>query len=276
MPRVKKKPALKGQAIKRKRPKKPSRLLKFTVLLGTSTLKVSFLLVGLTVVSLLFLSVYQYLLTSPYIRLEQVVIEGVEKDLKHELREMSQLTTDTSLLAIRLNDVKKDLEEHPWIQTVHVERRFPHTLVIQAKKEKPKAMVVTDGLHYMNRWGKIFERVDPTGDVDFPLITGISTTGRAKETQLKLATQILKGLEREKGACSLEELSEIHIEEKGRTSLYFCSLPAAVITLDGTEFDEKIDNLKQLVHHLEETGRIHMVKRINLDYTDGGAVSFRL
>jgi cell division protein FtsQ len=275
VPRPKKRPALKGQAVKRKRPKKPSRLLKLTVLLGTSTLKVSFLLVGLTALSLLFLSVYQYLLTSPYIRLEQVVIEGVEKDLKHELRKMSQLTTDTSLLAIRLNDVKKALEKHPWIQTVHVERRFPHTLVIQAKKEKPRAMVVTDGLHYMNRSGKIFERVDPTGNVDFPLITGISMKSEEMEKQLQLAAHILRELEGEKEAWSLEELSEIHLEKEGHASLYFRSLPAAVV-LDGNQMDVKMDDLKRLVQHLEKTGQIPMVKRINLDYADGGVVSLRL
>lgn len=275
MPRAKKKSTLKRQAVKRKKRKKPSRLWKLTVLLGTSALKLSFLLVGLTVLSLLFLSVYQYLLTSPYIRLEQVIIEGVEKELKHELRKMSQLTTDTSLLAIRLNDVKKKLEKHPWIQTIHVERRFPHTLVIQAKKEKPRAMVVTDGLHYMNRLGKIFEKVDLTGDVDFPLITGISMTVEEMEKQLQMAAHILRELEGEKEAWSLEELSEIHLEKEGHASLYFRSLPAAIV-LDGTQMDKKMDDLKRLVQHLEMTGQIRMVKRINLDYTDGGVVSLKL
>jgi cell division septal protein FtsQ len=275
VPRAKRKPALKGQAVKRKKRKKPSRLWKLIVLLSTSTLKLSFLLVGLTVLSLLFLSIYQYLLTSPYIRLEQVVIEGVGKELKHELREMSHLTTDTSLLAIRLNDVKRELEKHPWIQTIHVERRFPHTLIIQAKKEKPRAMVVTDGLHYMNRSGKIFERVDTTGDVDFPLITGVSMTAKEMEKQLQLAAHILRELEGEKGTWSLEELSEIHLEKEGHASLYFRSLPAAII-LDGTQMEKKMGDLKRLVQHLEKTGQIRMVKRINLDYTDGGVVSLRL
>lgn len=272
---MRKKPALNRQAVKRKKRNKPSRFWKLIVLLGTSTLKLSFLLAGLTVLSLLFLCVYQYLLTSPYIRLEEVVIEGVEKELKYELREMSQLTTDTSLLAIRLNDVKKRLEKHPWIQTIHVERRFPHTLVIQAKKEKPRAMVVIDGLYYMNRLGKIFEKVDPTGDVDFPLITGISTTGEGMEKQVQLAAHILRELEGEKDAWSLEELSEIHLEKEGYASLYFRSLPAAIV-LDGTQMHKKMDDLKRLVRHLEKTGQIRMVKQINLDYTDGGVVSLKL
>jgi cell division septal protein FtsQ len=274
--RAKRKPVLEIQAVKRKKRKTLSRLWSFAILFGAYTLKLSCLLGLLAVISLLFLSVYQYLLTSPHVRLEQVVIEGVDKELKPELAKMAQLSTETSLLAIRLNDVKKKMEKHPWIQTIRVERRFPHTLVIQAKKEEPRAIVVLNGqFYYMNLSGEVFVKADEKGAVDFPLITGISTTGRDQERQLKLAARILRGLEQEKGACSLEELSEIHIEEKGRTSLYFCSLPAA-ITLDGTEFDEKIEDLTQLVRHLEETGQIHMVKRINLDYMAGAAVSFSL
>ena len=240
MHRTKRKPALKRQAVKRKKRKTLSRLWRVTILFGAYTFKLSCLLGLLAVLSLLFLSVYQYLLTSPHIRLEQVVIEGVDQELKPELAKMAQLSTQTSLLAIRLNDVKKKMEKHPWIQTIRVERRFPHTLVIQAKKEESLAIVVLNGrLHYMNPSGKIFVKADEKGDVDFPLITGISTTGRAKERQLKLAAQILKGLEREKGACSLEELSEIHIEEKGRTSLYFCSLPVRSLHWMGLSLTRK-------------------------------------
>lgn len=274
MPGAKRKSTLKRQAVKRKKRKSSSGFWRLTVLVGSYTLKLSCLVGGLAVLSLLFLSVYQYLLTSPHIRLEQVVFEGVEDELRHELVELSQLSTDISLLAIHINDVKKKMEMHPWIQTVHVQRRFPNMLVIQAEKEKPQAIVVTDGLFYMNRWGKVFEKIGETGDTDFPLITGISMTERAKEGQLKLAAHILKVFEAEEGAWSLEALSEVHLEKNGHVSLYFRSFPVA-IALDGTQIDGKIADLKRLVLHLEKTGQIHMVKRINLDYADGGVVSFK-
>lgn len=268
-------PILKKQAVKKRKRRAHSNLWTIIYLVGSYSVKLSCLLAGLVIVSLLFLSLYQYLLTSPYMRLERVILTGVDGELKRALIEMSPLNADTSLLALHLPELKQRMERHPWIRSVDLEKRFPHTLVIQAEKEKPCAIAVMENLHYMNRWGKIFEKVGETDEVDFPLVTGISTTGSEREMQLKLAAQLLRGLEAEKEPWSLEELSELHLEEKGRVSLYFRSLPAAVIELDGTQLDKKMDDLKRLVPHLKKTGQIHMVKRINLNYTDGAVVLFK-
>ena len=270
---MKRKPVSKRQAVIRKR-KARSNIWRVTYLVGSCSLKLSCLVGSLVLVSLLFLSLYQYLLTSPYIRLERVIVTGVDEELKRGLLKMSQLSADTSLLALSLAELKERMERHPWIRSVDLERRFPHTLVIQAEKEKPCAIVVMENLHYMNRWGKVFERVGETDDVDFPLVTGVSMTGSDREVQAKLAADVLRGLEAQKGPWSLEALSELHLEEKGRACLYFRSL-SAVIELEGTQLDRKMDDLKRLVQHLKMTGQMHMVKRINLGYRDGAVVSFK-
>ena len=225
-------------------------------------------------ISLLFLYLYENLLTSPYIRLEKVIVKGVDEKLRHTLLKMSELKPDTSLLAVRLDELKKRIEKHPWIRSVNLEKSFPHTLVIKAEKEKPYAIVIMGKLYYMNRWGKIFERVDMTGHVDLPLVTGISKSGSHKEKQLKWTAHVLRVLEAEKGSLSLEQLSEIHVEKSGRISLYFLSLPA-VIELEGPQLERKIEDLKRLVKHLERTGRIQMAKRINLNYREGAVVSYK-
>ena len=66
-------------------------------------------------ISLLFLYLYENLLTSPYIRLERVIVDGVDGKLKHALLKMSELKPDTSLLSVRLDELKQRIEEHPWI-----------------------------------------------------------------------------------------------------------------------------------------------------------------
>jgi hypothetical protein len=47
-----------------------------------------------------------------------------------------------------------------------------------------------------------------------------------------------------------------------------------VVRLTVTDLATKLDELKRLVEHLTSTGRIHMVRTINLDYLDGAAVAF--
>lgn len=271
---MKRKPVIKRQAVKRRGRQKPSNIWRTTYLLGSYGFKLSLMLAVVAGISFMFLSVYQYLLSSPYIRLERVVIKGVDGDLKRALLRMSQLSVDTSLLAIKMNELRQRIERHPWIRSVSLEKRFPHTLIIRAEKEKPMAVVIMDGLHYMNREGKIFERVEQTGQIDYPIITGLSARGSDREMKYGLAARVLEILQAEKGPLSLEELSEIHVRDKTSVSLYFLSVPA-VIQADGSLLGKKMGELKRLVEHLNRTGHIHVVRAINLDYRDGAVVSLK-
>jgi cell division protein FtsQ len=276
---MKKKPrktksVLRKQAVKKRKPKTSSNMWRATRSLFSYSFKFSCLLAGLVLISLIFLYLYENLLTSPHIRLERVIVNGVDEKLRHALLKMSELKPDTSLLSVRLDELKKRIEKHPWIRSVNLEKRFPHTLVIEAEKEKPCAIVVMGHLHYMNRWGKIFRRVDKTASMDFPLVTGISPSESDREKQLKLAARVLRLLEAEKGPWSHSQLSEVHVEKAGHISLYFLSLPA-VIELEGTQLDRKMADLKRLVEHLKRSGRIHMVERINLNFREGAVVSYK-
>ena len=276
---MKKKPrktksVLKKQAVKKRKRKTSSNTWRVTRFLFSYSFKFSCLLAGLVLISLLFLYLYENLLSSPYVRLERVIVDGVDGKLRHALMKMSELKPDTSLLSVRLDELKQRMEKHPWIRSVNLEKRFPHTLVIKAEKEKPYAIVVMGNLHYMNRWGNIFRRVDKTASMDFPLVTGISKSGSDRKKQLQLAASVLRVLEAEKGSLSLAQLSEVHVEKTGHISLYFLSLPA-VIELEGIQLKRKLDDLKRLVEHLKRSGRIQMVKRINLNYREGAVVSYK-
>ncbi|MGD8227930.1 MAG: FtsQ-type POTRA domain-containing protein [Desulfobacteraceae bacterium] len=225
-------------------------------------------------ISLFFLYLYENLLTSPHVRLKRVVVKGVDEKLKHALLKMSELKPDTSLLSVRLDELKQRMEKHPWIRSVNLEKRFPHTLVIEAEKEAPCAMVVMNGLHYMNRWGKLFRKVEKSESMDFPLVTGITKDDSDGEKQLQLAASVLRLLEAEQDPWSHSQLSEVHVEKTGLISLYFISLPA-VIELEGTELEKRMGDLKRLVKHLKKTGHIHLVERINLNFREGAVVSYK-
>ena len=72
----------------------------------------------------------------------------------------------------------------------------------------------------------------------------------------------------------MKDISELHLKQNGEVSLYFSSLPA-VIQSKGSELGTRMDDLRKVVNHLNATGRIHMVKGINLNYGDGAVVSFK-
>ena len=158
---MKSKSVLKKQAIKRRKRKTFSEIFRIIYMVGSYSVKSSFFLAGLITISLLFLSIYQYMLTSPYLQINQVIVRGVDEDTKSAILSMPKLNFDTTLLGVDTNELRQKMEEHPWIRSVKLQKSFPHTLIIQAEREKPWAVVVMGELYYMNRWGKIFKnRID--------------------------------------------------------------------------------------------------------------------
>lgn len=263
------------QAVSRKGRKNHSHLGLRTLLpFFRGLMKVSLATVVLAVVSLLFLSMYHYFLTSPYLRLHHVVIEGVDRSLKHQLLKMSGLSPDMSLLALNLNVLKTKLEKDPWIRSIEVEREFPNTLVIKAEKEDPWAILLSDGMYYVNRYGEVFKKVGNSEAMDFPLITGIRLGDKNWRGELDEATQVMNELDGEKRPWSLGNLAEIHMENGYGCTLYFEGFDAG-IEVNSRSLRSEVPELRRVVEHLTEIGKIGEVTSIDFNYADGAVVSFR-
>jgi cell division protein FtsQ len=236
-------------------------------------LKGAFVLVGLVVMSLAFLYLYGYLLTSPYIRLEEVVITGVDEELKSELLDMARLNYEHSLLAINLNELQERLEKHPWVRAVNLEKSFPHTLVIRVEKEEPWALALTNKLYYMDHRGSLFKELSADERIDFPVVTGLSEKEEERKEQIEAAVRILRLFEAGEPPWDLGHLSEVHMKQDGAADLYVSFIPG-VVKVKVSDLATKLDDLKDVVQHLVSTGRIHMVRAIHLEYGDGAAVAF--
>jgi len=267
---MKKSPPRKKQTVRKKKSAVSWRSFSMAF---TLMVKISVFLIALFVVSFLFLSLYKYLLISDHIRLEEVVIKGVDENLKLELMERANLNFDLSLLAINLHDLKRRMEAHPWVRKVQIKKNFPHTLVIRVDREKILALIAGEGPYYMNTHGEVFKKLDPSDDVDYPIVTGISGDFPQERKKLELAAHILNDLKNESGAWSLKDLSEIHMGPDGSVDLYSLSY-AAVIKFKGTEHQTKKNELKKVLLHLNRNGMIKMVKTIDLNYHEGAVVSF--
>ncbi|MCP4681433.1 MAG: FtsQ-type POTRA domain-containing protein [Desulfobacterales bacterium] len=270
-------------------PKKIFSLLHVVHWISATIVKGSLLIAIVAMISLTFLSLYRYLINSPYLKLQQIDVEGVEQEIRHELIRLSGLDLDMSMLSIDLKKLKQKMEEHPWVRSVGLERRFPNTLIVYAENEIPCAIVVMDKLYCMNRWGEIFREVYDSDKMDLPIVTGISKQVPVKRKQLKRAARIIRVLESEEKLLSLSQLSEVNLKKDDGLSLYFsqwsaevkimCELPA------GTDSQQaeaqlmcllnKMHGLRKVAEHLKQTGQIHDATIIDLDYADGAVVSFR-
>ncbi len=274
---MKKKSYLSGQQTVRRKKKQQKSFSGFFRAVKTASL-VSVKVLGLCVIvasiSFFFLYLYQYLVSSPYVKLDEVRISGVDERIKQELIEISGLDNELSLLTINLRKIKRKMESHPWVREVELEKSFPNLLLVRAEKESPFAIVALDKLYYINRWGVPFKELEYSDNKDFPVITGISPLDTEKEYRLEMAASILSVFDAEKGAWSMEELSELHFEKNDKIALYSTSMPM-VLKMGYSEVAAKKKELRRIIGHLKETGKINMVNAIDLDYTDRAVVSFK-
>ena len=207
----------------------------------------------LVAIGLVFPYLYDFLVNSPYLRVETVTMEGADTKLRQDLTQLCGLRKGTSILSLRLKEIKKAMEGHPWVRSVKIERRFPDQLWIKVEKQEPCAVVLSNGLHYFNRWGEVFKPVQEVDSIDFPIVTGLGPDDAATPAFLKRAVVVLDGLKAEGAEWSISNLSEINLENEGGVSLYFKTLKAEV-RLTESEATWKMDEFKKIVEHLKAIG----------------------
>jgi cell division protein FtsQ len=228
----------------------------------------------LAVIGLVFPYLYDYLVSSPYLRLETVTMEGADAKLQDELTQLSGIRKGASILALRLNEIKKNMETDPWVRSVKIERRFPDQLWIRVEKQEPVAMVLSNGLHYFNRWGEVFKPVQDRDSLDYPIVTGLEVDEAATPSCLKRAVAVIDALKAESGDWAIRNLSEINLEDEGGVSLYFKTLKAEV-RLTESDAPSEMDEFKKIVEHLKSIGRLEEATIIDLNYEEGAVVSFK-
>jgi len=270
---VKRQSVLDQQSVKRDR-RKPLLVSKRTLgQFGFGLVKIFLFFLALGGLSLTFVSGYQFLSSSPYFRLDNIVVAGVKDDLGQELIKMSGVTKRDSLLSLNAATIKRNIEAHPWVRSVLLKKEFPRTLEITAECEEPVAIVLLDKMYFLGTQGKIFKEVGRDDAVDFPVITGLSPGDEKNGEYLKRVASFFGLLYREGTPLSAEELSEVHVKADGTLTIYMSGLPFKV--LFGTDdFIRKLDLLQDVIKHLGTAHRLDQVRCIDLDYADRAIVAF--
>jgi hypothetical protein len=78
----------------------------------------------------------------------------------------------------------------------------------------------------------------------------------------------------ETGHWSLDDVSEIHVNNGGDALVYSLSLPFA-IRVNGENLDDQKIRVKELVNYLQNAGGMETVSVIDVNYHDGAMVSYK-
>jgi len=270
---VKRSSALNNQSVKRHKRKSFLPSKRSFGQLGFGLIKIFLFFVGLGILSLTFIAGYQLLSSSPYFRLNNIVVAGVSDDFREELIKISGIREKENLLSIESSIIKRNIERHPWIKSVCLKKGLPHTLYIKAENEEAVAIVISEKMSFMNREGIIFKDVESNDCIDFPVVTGLHQGDEKKGVSLKKVLSFLNAIHLSASPLLVKDLSEIHVEKDGTFIVYFNKLPFKVL-FGRDDFERKIGSLKDIINHLRTTYQLYQARSIDLDYNDRAVVAF--
>ncbi len=184
-------------------------------------------------------------------------MEGCRKISKEEVLGLIRMEGRPNLFTLRLKEISRRLESHPWVEQVRIKKVFPHKVWIQVEERKPVAIVQLEDPYYIDAQGVIFSRVGDQDKYDYPFLTGLSPQALKQDdpvTQLLMrkALEFLSLVEREKRP-PLKEISEIHLEKTFGLQC-FSQSDHLWVRVGWEEFGEKLKRLSLVWADLKRRG----------------------
>ena len=270
---MKRSSVLDKQSVRRHKRKGSLSPKRFFGQLGFGLIKIFLFFLGLGALSLALITGYQFLSSSSYFRLNNIVLAGVSDDFREELIKISGIKEKENLLSIESSTIRKNIERHPWIKSVCLKKEFPHTLHITAESEEAVAMVILETMSFMDKEGIIFKDVESNDCIDFPVVTGLSQGDEKNGAKLKRAASLLNAIHLYASPLLIKNLSEIYVKEDGAFIVYFKKLPFKVL-FGRDDFERKVGSLIDIISHLRTTYGLDQARSIDLNYIDRAVVAF--
>ena len=201
--------------------------------------------------------VYVHLLSDSYFRLREVEVEGGRKIPKETLLSLAVMEGMPNLFSVKLKEVVKRLESHPWIEQVRVRKVFPHKIVIQVEERKPMAIIQLEELYYIDTRGEIFTPVGDRDEYNYPYVTGLTRRVFEKDPVeakrlINKALELLRIVSQGK-VLPLAEISEIHME-KAFGIHCFTKAEGVEVKMGWEDFEEKLKRLPLIWSDLRKRG----------------------
>ncbi len=210
---------------------------------------------------------FGYLYTSPYFRVERIVVSGENRLSEIEVLNLARIDKGSNILEIDLRRVSDRIEQHPWVQKAFVKRELPQRIIIDVMERVPVAMINLDRLYLVDKKGVIFKEVGPEDTFDVPVLTGLESEYLASNKSIsrnliEKALTIIDELNK-KGTLGVDQISEINMDPYAGLTIFTLEGGTQVkLGFDG--YEQKLNHLKKVVSDLQE--RFEKAEYINLNY----------
>jgi len=201
--------------------------------------------------------VYVHLLEDSYFRVREVEIEGCGKIRPEAVRSLLMIEGMPNLFTVRLEEIARRVETHPWIDHFVVRKVFPHKIRVQIEERKPIAILQLEKLYYIDAKGVVFSPVGEGDGYNFPFLTGLTRQALEKDSEssrdlLMRALELVRLTEKEK-VSPLGEISEIHMSRIFGMDCY-ARANGLEVKMGKDSFHEKMRRLSIVWSDLQKRG----------------------
>ncbi len=201
--------------------------------------------------------VYVHLLEDPCFRVREVEIEGCGKIRPEAIRSLIAIEGMPNLFTVRLEEIARHVETHPWIDHVVVRKVFPNKIRVQIDERKPIAILQLEKLYYIDAKGVVFSPVGEGDGYNFPFLTGLTRQALEKDSEssrdlLMRALELVRLTEKEK-VSPIEEISEIHMSRTFGIDCY-ARANGLEVKMGKDSFHEKMRRLSIVWSDLQKRG----------------------
>ncbi len=218
----------------------------------------------------------QFLERSDIFRLTMVSVQGTRMTQKQQILDLGVIEQGINLLSFDIDLARKRISSHPWVESVRIKRTWPSTLEVLVREYRPLAMVNIENergriLYYIDHRGKVFAEVNSSQDLDFPVITGIETSGMSAGTAIPDtgpaadAFRFLRLAARGNPIVPLQTISEVHVSPEKGLIVYLVDNPFPIY-MGYDNVKTRYYQLVKLLERLYRKKKVEEIKEIRMDY----------
>ena len=215
-----------------------------------------------------------YAMLSPIFNIKNITVAGNSKISSEAIISLSGLNIDQNIFNFRTSNVKEEIKQNPYIDTVEIKRKFPDTVKISVQERTATYMLTYGNAYvYINNQGYILEITSKKGD--FPIIEGYETPteqivegNRLSLEDLEKLNDVLKIMEAiSSGTNGIEEeITKINIEDKTNYILTLEKEKKTIYLGDATNLSNKILWINRLIEEEKKhEGIIYLNVNLNTD-----------
>jgi len=203
--------------------------------------------------SVLFIYVYNVMMSSPYFQIKEISVRGLKELTEKDILASANIKPQQNLLAVNKNSIIRRVCSNHWVETVYVGKELPGKLVLDFRERIPLALVKRGGDFYlMDVKGHVFKRLGGSDEVDLPVITGAATGEATRSPLLLSALGLIQRISKSPAYAHLGTISEIHIDSV--FGLALVSDNGLYLKLGTDDFENKLRKLKAILTDLENRG----------------------